>query len=49
MKKVKTPGTKPSNVEFAGKDLMTFYITEDETNSIYKCIVNRIGFNIFSK
>ncbi|MBK7107202.1 MAG: SMP-30/gluconolactonase/LRE family protein [Ignavibacteriae bacterium] len=49
LKKVKTPGTKPSNVEFAGNDLMTFYITEDQTNSIYKCRVNRKGFNIFSK
>ncbi|MBK8947002.1 MAG: SMP-30/gluconolactonase/LRE family protein [Ignavibacteriae bacterium] len=47
LKKVKTPGLKPSNVEFAGKDLMTFYITEDETNSIYKCRVNKKGFNIF--
>jgi len=47
--KVKTPGSKPSNVEFAGNDLMTFYITEDETNSIYKCRVNKKGFNIFRK
>ncbi len=40
---VKTPGTKPSNVEFAGKDLKTFYITEDENNSIYRASVSIPG------
>ncbi|MBK7979815.1 MAG: SMP-30/gluconolactonase/LRE family protein [Ignavibacteriae bacterium] len=49
LKKIKTPGKKPSNVEFADEDLMTLYITEDETNSIYKCRVNKKGFNLFSK
>jgi gluconolactonase len=45
LKEVNTPGKQPSNVEFAGEDLKTFFITEDETNSIYKCKVNFEGFD----
>lgn len=44
LKKIKTPGKKPSNVEFAGKDMKTLYLTEDETNSIYKLSINIPGF-----
>ncbi len=36
VEKIITPGKKPSNVEFGGRDLKTLYITEDETNSVYK-------------
>ncbi|MCB0730984.1 MAG: SMP-30/gluconolactonase/LRE family protein, partial [Ignavibacteriae bacterium] len=36
LRKINTPGKKPSNVEFGDEDLKTLYITEDETNSIYK-------------
>lgn len=36
LQEIKTPGTKPSNVEFGDSDWKTLYITEDETNSIYK-------------
>lgn len=43
--KIKTPGAKPSNVEFAGSERKTLYITEDETNSIYKCNVSMEGFS----
>ncbi len=43
--KIKTPGSKPSNVEFAGPDRKTFYITEDETNSIYKCNISIEGYS----
>lgn len=32
---LKTPGMKPSNVEFGGEDMRTLYITECETNKIY--------------
>ncbi len=42
--KIKTPGKKPSNVEFAEKDRKTLYLTEDETNSIYKMNVSIPGF-----
>ena len=43
LRKVKTPGLKPTNVEFAGEDGKTLYLTEVETNSIYKCRVNIEG------
>jgi len=46
--KIPTPGKKPSNVEFAGKDLMTLYITEDETNAVYKKEVEIAGQKLFS-
>ena len=32
---LKTPGQKPSNVEFGGEDMKTLFITECETNKIY--------------
>jgi gluconolactonase len=35
LEKLIAPGKKPSNLEFAGKDLKTLYLTEDETNSVY--------------
>ncbi len=41
------PGKKPSNVEFAGEDLKTLYITEDETNSVYKTEVQVPGMPLF--
>lgn len=31
-----TPGKQPSNLEFGGKDHKTLFITEDETNAVYK-------------
>lgn len=40
---IKTPGKKPSNIEFAGSELKTLYLTEDETNSIYKMNINIEG------
>lgn len=47
IKEYKTPGKKPSNVEFAGKDMKTLYITEDETNSVYKIRVDIPGVKLF--
>ena len=44
LQKVKTPGKNPSNLEFGGKDLKTLYLTEDETNCVYKITVNNRGF-----
>ena len=41
------PGKKPSNVEFAGEDLKTLYITEDETNAVYKTEVQVPGMPLF--
>ncbi len=45
---INTPGKKPSNLEFAGKDLKTLYITEDETNSVYSIKVEIPGLKLFS-
>lgn len=45
--KVKTPGMKPTNIEFVGKDRKTLYLTEVETNSIYRCKVTIKGHSFF--
>ncbi len=42
------PGKKPSNVEFADDDLKTLYITEDETNAVYKIRVQVPGMVLFN-
>ncbi len=34
--KIKTPGLKPSNIEFGGSDYKTLFLTEDETNAVYE-------------
>ncbi len=47
VKIIMTPGKKPSNVEFAGPDLRTLYITEDESNAIYTCRVETPGVRLF--
>jgi len=36
LEQIKTPGKKPTNIEFGGDDLKTLFLTEVETNSIYK-------------
>ncbi|MFH1526062.1 MAG: SMP-30/gluconolactonase/LRE family protein [Bacteroidota bacterium] len=46
--KIKTPGKKPSNLEFAGEDLSELYITEDETNCVYKVKLPNRGLRLFS-
>jgi len=33
---IETPGIKPTNIEFGGKDMKTLYLTECETNALYK-------------
>lgn len=43
IQKIKTPGNKPTNVEFGGKDMKTLYLTEVETNSVYKIRMNIRG------
>ncbi|MCX6150125.1 MAG: SMP-30/gluconolactonase/LRE family protein [Ignavibacteriales bacterium] len=45
--KIITPGKKPSNLEFADADMKTLYITEDETNAVYKIRVDTAGFRLF--
>ncbi|MDA3872176.1 MAG: SMP-30/gluconolactonase/LRE family protein [Candidatus Marinimicrobia bacterium] len=43
LQQIETLGKKPSNLEFGGNDLKTLYITEDETNTIYKLRINNNG------
>jgi len=43
LKKILTPGKKPSNVEFGGDVLKTLFITECETNSVYSMSVDVPG------
>lgn len=45
---LEAPGKKPSNVEFADDDLKTLYITEDETNAVYKTRVEIPGMVLFN-
>lgn len=47
VRKIATPGKKPSNVEFAGADLKTLYVTEDETNGVYSMSVDVPGLRLF--
>jgi len=46
IQKIKTPGQKPTNVEFGGVDLKTIYLTEVETNSLYKINANIPGLKL---
>ncbi len=43
LQKIETPGSKPTNLEFGGADLKTLYLTEVETNSLYKIRTNIPG------
>lgn len=36
LQKINTPGSKPTNLEFGDEDFKTLYLTEVETNSLYK-------------
>lgn len=46
LQEVKTPGNKPSNIEFGDEDLKTLYLTEDETNSVYKIRTTNPGYKL---
>lgn len=43
IQKIPTPGKRPTNVEFGGKDLRTLYITETETGAVYQATVKIPG------
>ncbi len=45
LQKVETPGAKPTNLEFGDKDYKTLYLTEVETNSLYKIRTKLSGKN----
>jgi gluconolactonase len=36
LQKIETPGSKPTNLEFGDSNYKTLYLTEVETNSLYK-------------
>ncbi|MDZ7310446.1 MAG: SMP-30/gluconolactonase/LRE family protein, partial [candidate division KSB1 bacterium] len=44
--KIQTPGKKPTNIEFGGDDLKTLFLTEVETNALYKRHVDIAGAKI---
>lgn len=44
--KIAAPGQKPTNVEFGGTDLKTLFITEVETNAVWKMQVDVAGLKI---
>lgn len=43
VKKMVTPGKKPTNLEFGDSDKKTLYLTEVETNAVYKMKMNISG------
>lgn len=45
IQKIETPGTKPTNLEFGDRDYKTLYLTEVETNALYKIRANNKGGN----
>jgi gluconolactonase len=47
LEKIPAPGKKPSNVEFGGPDLTTLFVTEDETNAVYKITRDTPGLPLF--
>lgn len=46
IRKITTPGKKPTNIEFGGKDMKTLYLTEVETNCLYRIKVNDRGIKL---
>lgn len=49
LQKIETPGSKPTNLEFVDDDYKTLYLTEVETNSLYKIRTKNPGKNIIKK
>lgn len=47
LNEIKTPGKKPSNLDFGGKDRKTLFLTEDETNAVYKLRMNVAGYKAY--
>ncbi len=49
LQKIETPGSKPTNLEFGDEDYKTLYLTEVETNALYKIRTHFAGKNILIK
>ena len=47
LQKIPTPGKKPSNLEFGENDMKTLFLTEVETNSVYRLQVPVSGSKLF--
>ena len=47
VRRISLPGKQVTNVEFAGMDLKTLYITECETNAVYSIPVSAPGLPLF--
>lgn len=47
VQRIKLPGRNTTNLEFAGADLRTLYITEAETGGVYKTRVKVAGLRLF--
>ena len=47
LQKINTPGSKPTNLEFGDEDYKTLYLTEVETNTLYKIRTNYPGKFIY--
>jgi gluconolactonase len=45
LQKIETPGSKPTNLEFGDADYKTLYLTEVETNALYKIRTKYPGKN----
>jgi len=45
LQKIETPGSKPTNLEFGAEDYKTLYLTEVETNALYKIRTKLPGKN----
>jgi gluconolactonase len=43
LQKIETPGSKPTNLEFGDSNYKTLYLTEVETNALYKIKVDKPG------
>lgn len=48
LRTITMPGKNITNVEFAGRDLKTLYVTEDDTGTLYKMRVEIPGLPLFS-
>ena len=48
LEKIKTPGAKPTNLAFAGEDLKTLFLTEMESNSLYKTRTGISGVSLLN-
>ena len=49
LQKIETPGSKPTNLEFGDSDYKTLFLTEVETNALYKLRTHFAGKNILIK